>query len=111
MLTFGRHNLYVDIGAEAPLGAEKDGLKIAVEVKSFVGASEITELERALGQYTLYHFLLTRQEPERTLYLAVPADSYDSLLNESEGRELTTAQALQIIVFDPAEEVITQWIK
>lgn len=111
VLAFGRRNIYVDIGAESPLGAEKDGVKIAVEIKSFVGASEITELERALGQYALYHFLLARREPERMLYLAVPAASYESILSEPEGHDLAVAQALRILVFDPDKEVVTQWIK
>lgn len=111
VLPFGHRNVYVDIGAEAPLGAEKDGHKIAVEIKSFLGVSEITELERALGQYALYNFLLTRREPDRTLYLAVPADSYASLLSGSEGQELAQAQGLKIVVFDPLQEVIVQWLK
>lgn len=111
LLSFGRRNVYVDIGAEAPLGAEKDGLKIAVEVKSFLGASEFTELERALGQYALYQFLLTRQEPERILYLAVPAANYESVLSETEGHDLIVAQSLRILIFDPDKEDITQWIK
>ena len=68
ILPYGGRNLYVDIGAEAPIGAEKEGHRIAVEVKSFLGSSEIMELERALGQYMLYRFLLTRQEPERVLF-------------------------------------------
>jgi hypothetical protein len=111
VLPFGRRNVYVDIGAEAPLGAEKEGRRIAVEVKSFVGASEITELERALGQYALYNFLLARREPERILYLAVSADVYASILSEPEGRDLTVAQSLKMLVFDPAQEVVLQWIQ
>src|SRR5262249_44383080 len=66
----GRQNLYIDLGAEMPLAAEKDGLKIAVEVKSLIGSLDMAELERALGQYILYRSLLKRREPERLLYLA-----------------------------------------
>ena len=32
------------------------------------------DLEEALGQFVLYERLLTRYEPERKLYLAVPED-------------------------------------
>ncbi|MHB2016121.1 MAG: element excision factor XisH family protein [Candidatus Xenobia bacterium] len=110
-LPFGVTTLYVDLGAEGPLGAERDGRKIAVEVKSFVGVSEVWDLEHALGQYTLYGFLLGRQEPDRLLYLAVPAFTYERLLRQADGRDLLDALALRIIVFRPVEEVIAQWIR
>ena len=35
----GRQSLYIDLGAEKPLAAEKDGRKIAVEVKSLLGST------------------------------------------------------------------------
>lgn len=111
ILPFRGRNVYVDIGAEAPIGAEKDGRKIAVEVKSFIGASETTELERALGQYTLYRFLLGRREPDRPLFLAVSRDAHSGILNEPDGRDLITAQNLKLIVFDPTKEVVVQWIE
>jgi hypothetical protein len=47
-------NLFVDLGAERLIAAEKASRKIAVEVKSFVSGSKMTDLENALGQYTLY---------------------------------------------------------
>jgi len=47
LVEYDRETLYIDLGAEAPLGAEKNGRKIAVEIKSFLGRSGITELERA----------------------------------------------------------------
>lgn len=57
-LKVGRKDLFVDLGAEQLLIAEKAGRKIAVEIKSFVGASNVAELEKALGQYILYHDVL-----------------------------------------------------
>ena len=112
ILPYGGRNLYVDIGAEAPIGAEKDGRQIAVEVKSFLGGSEIMELERALGQYMLYRFLLARQEPERMLFLAFPRSAYNNILNEpAEGRDFIATQGLKLMVFDPNREVIIQWIE
>ena len=50
-LEVGGRNVYVDLGAERPFAAEKDGKKIAVEVKSFRGASDLRDYENALGQY------------------------------------------------------------
>jgi len=36
-LTIGKRKAFIDLGAEMPLAADKDGRKIAVEVKSFLG--------------------------------------------------------------------------
>jgi hypothetical protein len=43
-LAFGVHNLYVDLGAERVIAAERAGEQIAVEIKSFVGPSELSIL-------------------------------------------------------------------
>jgi hypothetical protein len=70
-LRWGLKDLYIDLGAEQLLAAEKPGRKIAVESKSFIGPSVAAALEQALGQYILYRDILTRIEPERQLYLAI----------------------------------------
>src|ERR671914_1261155 len=76
-LTWGGKDMYVDLGAERLLAAEKAGQQIAVEIKSFVGDSEMDDLEKALGQYVLYRAVLAEKEPNRALYLAVPKDVLD----------------------------------
>lgn len=52
-LSRGR-NLFVDLGAEQMLAAERETEKIAVEIKSFTRPSEMKDLEDALGQFVLY---------------------------------------------------------
>jgi hypothetical protein len=86
ILSLGRRDLYVDLGAEQPIAAEKEGRKIAVEVKSFIGRSEVTDLEHALGQYSFYRLLLTRDDPQRKLYLAIPVDTYKGIFSEPIGQ-------------------------
>jgi hypothetical protein len=49
VLRWGTIDVYIDLGAEQLLAAERQGLKIAVEVKSFVGRSDVDDLEKALG--------------------------------------------------------------
>ena len=49
VVPFGDHNLFVDLGAERMLAAEKADRKIAVEIKSFLSRSPVEDLERALG--------------------------------------------------------------
>jgi XisH protein len=46
---WGTKDVYVDLGAEYLLGADQSGKKIAVEIKSFISNSLVTDLERALG--------------------------------------------------------------
>ncbi|MBY0514169.1 MAG: XisH family protein [Gemmataceae bacterium] len=53
-LKVGERDVHIDLGAERPvIGAEKGTTRIAVEVQSFRGPSEVADLEQALGQYTL----------------------------------------------------------
>jgi hypothetical protein len=57
----------IDLGAERILGAERDNIKIAVEVKSFLSPSPLTDLHEAIGQFVLYQQFLAELEPERIL--------------------------------------------
>jgi hypothetical protein len=49
-LSFGFRDVFVDIGAERLIAAERGSEKIAVEIKTFLGASEIRDFELAVGQ-------------------------------------------------------------
>lgn len=84
-LQWGKKDLYVDLGAERLIAAEKENCKIAVEVKSFVGRSDIDDLEKALGQYVLYRDVLSKREPDRILYVAVHEDIFENLFTEPIG--------------------------
>jgi hypothetical protein len=44
-LPWGKKDLYVDLGAEQLLAAEKGQRQIAVEIQSFLGKSEVDDLE------------------------------------------------------------------
>jgi hypothetical protein len=110
ILRWGSKDLYVDLGAERLLGAEKTGQKIAVEVKSFVSPSEVEDLKHAVGDFTLYHDILARTEPDRVLYLAIREDVFIDLFEEPIGSILLENQRLRLIVFNPQTEVILKWI-
>lgn len=110
-LPFGRRtNIYIDLGAQRIIAASKDDQKIAVEIKSFVGKSEVEDLEGALGQYVLYLSLLEEKEPDRKLFLAVTRETFDSIFNEPIGQVLIRKLNLHIIIFDEKKEVIIKWI-
>jgi hypothetical protein len=109
-LEYGGKNMYVDLGAEEVISAERGGRKIAVEVKSFLGPSDINDLEQALGQFVIYRSVLGRTEPDRDLYLAVPQLAFVELFEEPVGRLLIEQADLLLIVFDPQSEEIKQWL-
>ncbi|NMF62153.1 fatty-acid synthase [Brasilonema octagenarum UFV-E1] len=109
-LEMGKKDLYVDLGAEQLIAAEKEKSKIAVVIKSFVGRSDIDDLEKALGQYILYNDILSEKEPERVLYLAIRNGVYIDLFEEPIGKLLLSKGRVKLIVFDPSMEVILKWI-
>jgi hypothetical protein len=101
--------MYIDLGAERVIGAEKDGQKIAVEVKSFQGTSAISEFHIALGQYLNYQQALEEQDPTRIVYLAIPLDAYDLFFTVGFIQEVVQRHRLKLIVCDIEEEVIVKW--
>ncbi len=109
-LTFGQREVFVDIGAERVIAAERGNEKIAVEIKSFRSPSEIRDLELAVGQYAFYRSLIVRFEPTRDLYLAVPNSIFTTTLTESIARPVLQDLAIRIFSFDPDLEEIVTWI-
>ncbi len=109
-LEWGRKDVYVDLGAEQILGAEKEQRKIAVEIKSFIGTSEVRDLELAFGQYMLYLNILLDVEPDRQIYLAVSSIKYVEIFEDSLGKLLLNKGVVRLLVFDPKTESIKQWI-
>lgn len=109
-LKWGAKDMYVDLGAEQFFGAEKGNTRIAVEVKSFVGASSMADLENAVGQYIVYYEVLRRTEPERALYLAVREETWQDVFEEPIGKLLLDAQHIRLLIFDEHQEVVLKWI-
>ena len=109
-LSFGAKDVFVDLGAERLLAAEKGSEKIAVEIKSFRGISDIRDFEVAIGQYVFYRSLLARFEAQRKLFLAVPHSVFVTLMNEAIARPVLEDLAIAIVAFDVQQEVIIQWV-
>lgn len=100
---------FIDLGAEKVIAAEKDGLKIAVEIKSFLGASDITDFHTALGQFLNYRYALKKQNPERVLYLAVSRDVYEDFFSRPFIQEVMAEYRLKLIIFEVMREEIVLW--
>lgn len=108
---YGDVNVFVDLGAEKPIATEKAGRKIAVEVKSFIGRSIVRDMEQALGQYVLYQSLLTDAEPDRTLYLAVDSEVYESIILRTGFQRAISRNRMRRLVVHMDVEEIFQWIE
>jgi hypothetical protein len=102
--------MYIDLGAERLIAAEKAEQRIAVEIKSFVGDSEMDDLEKAIGQYVVYRAVLAERDPMRAIYLAVPQDVLQDIFEEPLGELLLRNNLVQVMGFDPQEEVIVKWL-
>ncbi|EDX72113.1 XisH protein [Coleofasciculus chthonoplastes PCC 7420] len=108
-IKIGDVEMYIDLGAEQVLAAERDGEKIAVEIKSFIGASNISEFHTAIGQCFNYRVALEEQEPERVLYLAVPSGIYHAFFKLQFIQTVIQRFQLKLIVYDPVQESIVAW--
>jgi hypothetical protein len=73
----------IDLGSQKLIAAEKDRQKIAVEVKSFIGMSAISEFHTAVVQFLNYRLALEQKDAERVLYLAISQDIYQEFFIDS----------------------------
>ncbi|MEH2319587.1 element excision factor XisH family protein [Nostoc sp.] len=110
-LKWGKKDLYVDLAAEKLLIAEKGTQKIAVEIKTFSGDSEVADLEQAIGQYFTYLAVMSRNYPDRVLYIAVHEDVFTDIFEEEPlGKLILEDYKIPLIVFNPKQEVIVRWV-
>jgi hypothetical protein len=102
-------DMYIDLGAEKIIAAQKEGQKIAVEIKSFIGASTISDFHLAIGQFINYRYALEDEDPERILYLAVPQNTYNDFFKIPFIQSVVRRSQLTLLVYDIEQEAIVQW--
>ena len=100
----------IDLGAERLLAAERAGEKIAVEIKTFLSDSPITDYHAALGQFLNYRLALELNQSDRKLYLAVPVAVYEALFQREFLQISVERYQIHRIVYDPVNEAIVRWI-
>lgn len=110
-LPAGETSVFIDLGAERLIGAQKNNEKIAVEIKSFLGKSGLKDFENAIGQFFVYQVVLRERQPYRDLYLAVPLEYYKSFLRDTFFLNILVEMKASIFVFDEDEKMITLWEK
>lgn len=108
-LEFGLGSLYVDLGAERIIAAERSNEKIAVEIKSFLSGSTVSAFHTALGQYLNYRLLMQSQYPEYKLYLAIPSSTYDSFFQLPFVQTTIQQYQLKLAVYVPEKQEIVKW--
>jgi glucose-6-phosphate 1-dehydrogenase len=109
-ISAGNVDMLIDLGAENLLAAELQDQRIAVEIKSFVSASPISEFHTAHGQYLDYLYALEENQENRTLYLAVPKKTYDTFFRLEFIQNTVQRSQIRLIVYDPEQETIVQWL-
>ena len=110
ILKLENRTFYVDLGAERLIAAEKDAVKIAVEIKTFLSPSPVADLEQALGQFGIYEEVLKVVQPERVLYLAVPQEAFNRIFTERIGQLILQNRIRRAFTFSWELEEIIQWI-
>lgn len=102
-------DLYADLAAERPIAAEREGQKIVVEIKSFVGRSLMTDFHNAVGQYMVYQTLIRETAPEYSLYLAVDDIVYRNFFRREGIEFLVRESQINLFVVDIDQQEIVQW--
>lgn len=112
----GKIGIHVDLGLENLIGAEKEQQKIAVEIKGFINASrfinasKITDFYAAFGQYLCYKIALAREDPDRTLYLAVPTPIYNTFFREVLIQDVLNEYPAKLLIYNLSNQEIQSWI-
>jgi hypothetical protein len=100
----------IDLAAERLIAAERGEEKIAVEIKSFISPSPISDFHTALGQFLNYRINARGQRPHPA---ALPRHSPRHLRHLLPSRFAQVAierHQLKLIVYNPIIEEIVQWI-
>lgn len=110
-IRIGGVEMYVDLAAEQVIAAQRDTTKIAVEIKSFVSPSPISAFHLAHGQFLDYRYALELEEADRTLYLAIPSETYRTFFSLNFIQQVRQRSQIKLLVYDSKQEVIEQWIE
>jgi len=109
-LEIGGTKFEIDLGAEQLLAAERGKDKIAVEIKTFLSDSPLTDYHAALGQFLNYRLALEIIDSTRILYLAIPVGAYETFFKREFAQISLERYQIKLIIYDPIQEVIVQWI-
>lgn len=107
-VSVGDVDFEIDLAAQM-LAAERAEEKIAVEIKSFISGSNVSEFHTALGQFLNYQFALEEFDPQRKLYLAIPDSIYKSFFQRRFTRSVIARNQINLLIYEPKQEIIVKW--
>jgi XisH protein len=109
-LKFGDTRIYIDLGAEKLLAAEKGAEKIAVEIKTFASDSVVFDFHVAIGHFLNYQVVLENKDPYRKLYLAVSEEVYNTFFQSLLAQSVVRKYQIRLMIYDPENEVVVEWL-
>ncbi|MCC6727348.1 MAG: XisH family protein [Saprospiraceae bacterium] len=107
-IRIGEVDFFIDLGAEGVIGAEREGQKIAVEVKSFGSLSKVADFHEAYGKYGVYRKAL-RQDQERVLYLAISEQIYRDFFQKPFIQMVIEEDDVKLLIFDTESKKVVSW--
>lgn len=99
----------IDLGAEQTIGAERNGEKIAVEIKSFLRDSMVNEFHTALGQYLDYETNLPFKEPNRLIFLAIPSKIWRQMQKTRAVVNSLERFKVRLCIFELENRIVEEW--
>ncbi|MDY7015261.1 MAG: XisH family protein [Cyanobacteriota bacterium] len=109
-IDLGFVDFYIDLGAERLIAANKNGEKIAVEIKTFLAPSTISEFHTAIGQFINYRIALEEEDADRRLYLAIPLDIYKRFFKYPFIQTVIQRNQIPLLVYDTEKKEVAQWV-
>lgn len=101
--------LFADLAGEKTIAATKKNQNIVIEIKSFLGRSSMREFETALGQYLIYTAILSLENPEYQVYLAIGEKVYHEFFQQVGIKFILKKYQVYLLVVDLEKETIIQW--
>lgn len=102
----GARRLWIDL-----LAGKSDRNLVLIEVKGFESSpSAVEELANAVGQYIIYQAALAARNQVVPLFLAIPNVAFFGILSEVLGQQVRQHTGIHLLVFDPIEEKVIEWL-
>ncbi|MFN4254679.1 MAG: element excision factor XisH family protein [Saprospiraceae bacterium] len=105
----GLSGLFIDLAAQHILEAERDGEKIAVEIKGFGEQSLTHDFYLALGQVLVYKHAMAEQGLDWPLFLAMPTQEFSRLEKVPLFIQLLDKFTINLLIVDIENQSITSW--
>ena len=103
-LDVGGTKFEIDLGTEQLLATERGTEKIAIDIKTFLSDSPLTDYYAALGQFLSYRPALEISDP--TLIFSRTVGAYETLFKREFTQLSIERYQIKQIIYDPRQKVI-----